>query len=411
MNNRRVVVTGFYMFTPIGNGWEEFKTGLKAKQNAVQYMQDWEKYKGMNTKLAAPMKSFEIPEHYTRKKIRSMGKVAIQAVRASELALKSAGLLENEEIKQGGMGVACGSSSGSVDAVYEFYSMKANNDLKDINATTYLRLMDHTTSVNIGVFFGLTGRLITTSTACTSGSLSIGYSYEAIKSGKQDMMLAGGAEALDPTHAAIFDVLFATSVKNDTPKLTPRPFDKDRDGLVIGEGAAMLVLEELEHAKKRGAKIYAEIVGFGTNTDGAHVTQPNQVTVEKVMRLSLEDAGLQSSDIGYINAHGTSTFFGDITESHAVNGVFGKNTPISTQKGYIGHTLGACGAIEAISSINMMNENWFAPNLNLENIDDKCADINYIKGDGLEKECEYVMSNNFAFGGINTSLIFKKLND
>ena len=177
---------------------------------------------------------------------------------------------------------------------------------------------------------------------------------------------------------------------------------------MIGEGAGCLILEELEHAQQRGATIYAELVGFGTNSDGCHVTQPNSETMKIAMQLALDDAGLQPSDIGYINAHGTGTAQGDIAESQATMQVFGKHTPISSLKSYMGHTLGACGALEAWISIEMMREGWFAPTINLEQVDPQCAELDYILREGRNIACDYVMSNNFAFGGINTSLIFKK---
>lgn len=221
-------------------------------------------------------------------------------------------------------------------------------------------------------------------------------------------MIAGGAEELCLSGAAVFDTLFAASSKNSTPSLTPSPFDIDRDGLVLGEGAGTLILEEYEHAKARGATILAELVGFGTNSDGAHVTQPTSETMQIAMELALKDAGLNASDIGYVNAHGTATEKGDIAESHATAKLFGNNMPISTLKSYIGHTLGGSGSIEAWITIAMMNRSWFAPNLNLKTVDPNCAQLDYITAP-RNLEVEYVMTNNFAFGGINTSLIFKRV--
>lgn len=306
------------------------------------------------------------------------------------------------------MGIAYGSSTGSTDPLVAFGDMLKNGDMSGVTATSYIRMMAHTTAVNVGVFFGLKGRIHTTSSACTSGSQGIGYAYEAIKYGQQTLMLAGGGEELCPTEAVVFDTLFATSTKNATPELTPRPFDAHRDGLVIGEGACTLVLEELEHAMARGAKIYAEIVGFGTNSDGQHVTQPNSDTMEIAIRLALKDAALTPDAIGYVNAHGTATDRGDVAETHATHAVFGADMPISSLKSYTGHTLGACGALEAWVSIEMMNAGWFAPTLNLDNIDPECAALDYIRGEPRTLDTDYVMSNNFAFGGINTSLIFKR---
>ena len=270
-------------------------------------------------------------------------------------------------------------------------------------------MMPHTAAVNLSLYFKTTGRLIPSGTACTSGSLAIGYAYEAIKNGAQDIMIAGGAEEFSPTQVAVFDTLFATSTKNNTPSVTPSPFDANRDGLVIGEGAGTLILEEYEHAKARGAKIYAELVGFGTNTDGTHITQPNAITMAECMKLALETANLSPDKIGYINAHGTGTGHGDIAETTATEQIFGSHTPISSLKSYTGHTLGACGALEAIWSIEMMNNDWFAPTLNLTQVDEKCGKLDYIKSEGRNIKTNYVMSNNFAFGGINTSLIFKRV--
>jgi 3-oxoacyl-[acyl-carrier-protein] synthase II len=269
-------------------------------------------------------------------------------------------------------------------------------------------MMGHTTAVNIGVYFGLKGRVIPTSSACTSGSQGIGYAYEAIRFGKQTMMVAGGAEELCVTEAAVFDTLFATSTRNDAPKTTPSPFDRDRDGLVIGEGACTLVLEELEHARARGAYIHAEIAGFGSNSDGDHVTHPNTNTMELAMRLALEDAQLAPQAIGYVNAHGTATELGDIAESQATRRLFGNGVPFSSMKGHLGHTLGACGAIESWLTIRMLHGGWFAPTLNLRKIDSRCGEVDYITGGGRALQCEYAMNNNFAFGGINTSLIFRR---
>ena len=286
--------------------------------------------------------------------------------------------------------------------------MLINHDVQGVTATTYIRSMPQTCAVNIGVFFGIKGRLLTSNTACTSGSYGIGLGYEAIKYGKQDIMLCGGAEELDPTGSAVFDTLYATSTRNDEPERTPRPFDKDRDGLVIGEGAATLVLEELEHARARGARILAEIIGFGTNTDGDHITQPNKATMEIAMRIALDDAGLEPASVGYINGHGTATLQGDIAESHATAALFGSSVPFSSLKGYTGHTLGACGAIEAWCTINMMNLGWFAPNLNLDSLDPACASLDYIVGSGRELDVDCAVSNNFAFGGINTSIVLRR---
>ncbi|UJF22492.1 beta-ketoacyl-ACP synthase [Shewanella sp. OMA3-2] len=406
--SRRVVVTGIGGISALGQNWSEIKTSLLAQKNCVVKMDSWDRYIDLNTRLAAPVTDFVTPSHYSRKKVRSMGRVSLMATRASELALEDAELLDHPILTSGETGVAYGSSTGSTAPIMGFGDMLKTGTMSGLTATSYIRMMAHTTAVNIGVFFGLKGRIHTTSSACTSASQGIGYAYEAIKYGHQTIMLAGGGEELCPTEAVVFDTLFATSTQNDTPELTPSPFDKHRDGLVIGEGACTLILEELEHANARGAKIYAELVGFGTNSDGLHVTQPNAKTMEVAIRLALKDAQLTADNIGYVNAHGTATDRGDVAETAATHAVFGCNMPISSLKSYTGHTLGACGSLEAWVSIQMMNENWFIPTLNLTELDPECAALDYIRGDIRPLETDYVMSNNFAFGGINTSLIFKR---
>jgi len=371
-------------------------------------MEDWEVYDGLNTRLGAPVSHFELPASFTRKRVRTMGRVSLLATAASEKALRDSGLLEDPVLQSGRVGVSYGSSTGSTDAVADFGNMLRNKNLDGITATTYIRMMSHTAPVNVGVFFGVRGRVITTSSACTSGSQGIGYAYEAICHGLQDIMIAGGAEELCATEAAVFDTLYATSTNNDSPELAPRPFDRDRDGLVIGEGACTLILENRDHALARGANIYAEIVGYDTNSDGIHVTQPSPVTMKRVMELSLANAGMKPEMIGYISAHGTATDRGDIAESQATFDIFSDKVPISSMKSYMGHTLGACGALEAWLAIEMMNHGWFAPTINLENVDPECALLDYIQGAGRDLDVEYVMNNNFAFGGINTSLIFRR---
>lgn len=405
---KRVVVTGVGAISPLGHDWSTVLQSLRGLRNAVQRIPAWDDYEGLNTRLGVPARPFELPEHYNRKATRSMGRVAVMATRASELALEDAGLAGDPLVRSGRMGISYGSSVGTPAAIADFGRMIIGKATEGITANTYIKMMSHTAAVNIGVFLGVTGRVITTSSACAAGSQGIGYAFEAIQSGRQVAMLAGGAEELDAIDAAVFDTLFATSVKNDQPNLTPRPFDADRDGLVLGEGACTLVLEELEHAKARGARILAEVAGYGTNSDGAHVTQPKAQTMAQAMRLALDSAGVEAGQIGYVNAHGTATDHGDVAESAATHAVLGERVPISSLKSYMGHTLGACGALEAWMSIEMMREGWFAPTLNLETVDPECAPLDYIRGQGRGLQTDLVMSNNFAFGGINTSLVFRR---
>lgn len=410
MNTRRVAVTGIGGITAFGRDWQSIQAAFKAEKNAVKYM-DWrERFPELEAQLGAPIENYAPPKHWTRKQLRSMGRVSYLCVDAAEQALTDAGLLGDESITDGRMGVACGSSSGSTKDIGDVGELLLTGTSRNFSANTYVRMMPHTTAANIGIFFGLKGRIIPTSSACSSGSQGIGYAYEAIKYGLTDMMLAGGGEEFCPSEVYVFDSLYAASRRNGEPEKTPRPYDVNRDGLVIGEGAGIFVLEELEHAKRRGAKIYAELVGYGANSDGSHVTQPQKDTMQKCMELALQDAGITPDKIGYVNGHGTATEKGDIAETLATEAVFGF-VPISSQKSYLGHTLGACGALEAWFSIEMMNGGWFAPTLNLNNIDPRCGKVDYILSGGREIETDYVMSNNFAFGGVNTSLVFKRWKD
>jgi len=404
----RVAVTGMAALTSLGHEWDAILAAMNAGRSGIRRMEEWRTYEGLNTLLGGPITDYVVPERYPRKKIRAMGRVACFAVTTTELALEQAGLLNTPIVTSGECGIAYGSSSGSFDAIADFGTMLTERTTRPITSTSYLRMMSHTAAVNTALFFNIRGRLIATSTACTSGSQAIGYAYEAIKHGAQQVMIAGGAEEISAVQAAVFDTLFATSVKNDAPSTTPRPFDRDRDGLVIGEGAATLVLENLDAALARGARIYAEVVGFGTNCDAFHVTQPTAETMEMAMRHALRDAGLDPAEIGYVSAHGTATELGDIAESRATHAVFGKRMPISCMKSYFGHTLGACGAQEAWLAIEMMNRDEFAPTLNLGIPDSRCAELDYIMGGPRAIQTEYVMSNNFAFGGINTSLVLRR---
>jgi 3-oxoacyl-[acyl-carrier-protein] synthase II len=405
---RRVVVTGMAGLCPLGVTWDEVKAKLLAKTSGIGTKPEWGAVDGLQTRLAAEIQDFQRPKHYPRVKIRTMGRVALLATRATELALDAAGILESPDLTDGTTGIAYGSTSGSASAIQLFVEqIGMHHTLTGVTGATFLQSMSHTCSVNLAQFFEVKGRIIPTCSACTAGSQGIGYAYETIKYGQQDVMIAGGAEELHVLGAAVFDIMFATSKRNADPNRTPRPFDVDRDGLVPGEGAATLVLESLEHAERRGTPILAEVVGFATNCDGAHVVNPSLAGMKRVMDLALKDAALTPDQIGYINAHATATEVGDIAETHATAKCFKRLMPISSLKSYMGHTFGACGAIEAWLCIHMMREGWVAPTINLDRVDPRCAPLDYVT-DSRECRAQYIMSNNFAFGGINTSLIFKR---
>ena len=406
MTLRRVVVTGVGGISPIGSTWSSVRKRLLERQTGVSRVDEWRDVHGLNSWLGARA-DFEVPQTWPRKMRRGFGRVSAMAVRASELALEQAGLLGDSFLRSGKVGVAYGSSSGSTDSLRAAADFVATRSTSTLPANTYIKMMPHTTAAAIGMFFGLTGRLLPSSTACTSGSLAIGMAYEAIRHGYQDVMVAGGADELDLPAVAVFDTLYATSTRNEEPEQTPRPFDKDRDGLVVGEGAGTFILEALDHAQARNAPVLAELVGFGTNSDGKHPTQPSRETMAEAMRIALADAELTPRAIGYVNAHGTATEIGDIEESHATHGVLGGAIPISSFKSYVGHTLGACGSLEAWMTLGMLREGWVAPTVNLTTVDDRCAPLDYVCAEPRTTKVRHFMTNNFAFGGVNTSLVFR----
>ncbi len=402
---RRVVVTGTGVLSPVGNDRAGMHQALLAGTSGVRPMAAWDSIANLRCRIGAPV-DFAGTDHYRRRQLRSMGRTAQLAVRATELALAEAGL-DRSALADGRTGIAYGSATGSPDALLEFVSAAHGQDASGVKATSYLRAMGHTAAVNIGVHFGITGRMYTTSSACTAASQGIGYAFEAIRSGVQDRMLAGGSDELTPAHCAVFDALLATSDRNETPGTAVRPFDADRSGLVLGEGAGTLVLEALELAQARGAPILAEVCGFATNTDGAHLTAPSSETQARCLTMALASAGLPASAIGYVSAHGTATDSGDLSESQATATALGP-VPISSIKGHMGHTLGACGALEASATIEMLAQGTFASTLNLDTVDPACAGLDYLTGDARSLDVRYAMTNNFAFGGINTAIVLAR---
>jgi 3-oxoacyl-[acyl-carrier-protein] synthase II len=406
---RRVVVTGMAGLTALGDAWPEIRARMDRGETGLRYMHEWDRLEDLNTRVGGAIDSFDHLTAYHRKKTRSMGRVGVLSVFAAEKALTQAGLIDSPVLRNGRTGVSCGSSFGATEPVQDFANFIATGKAGGLNATSYLRMMSHTTAVNIGIAFSLTGRVITTSSACTSGSQGIGYAFEAIRSGYADVMLAGGAEQLCPTMAIVFDTLFATSTRNNDPSSASRPFDRSRDGLVIGEGSGILVLEDIDHALERGAVPLAELVAFTTNCDGMHITNPNAETQAFAMRAALESAGISRNDVGFISGHGTATEAGDIAETRATAEIYGNKVPFHSLKGHFGHSLGACGAIEAWLAIEMMRDGFLPPTANLTEVDPRCADLDYVIGSSRKIDVEHFVSNNCAFGGINTSLVFRRI--
>jgi len=405
---RRIVVVGIGFRSPIGNTIDELRNSLHQQRSGIRRMPEWDRIGNLRSKVAGVCEGVDesvVPRRFRR----SMGRVGILSALAAQDAIEDSGL-ETDFIASGQCGISFGSTSGSSQAMEEYLDrVLSTRSLKGLPSSGYLKFMSHTCAANLAVMFNAKGPVIASCTACVSGSQGIGFGCEAIREGRATAMIAGGAEEMHFMDAAVFDVMMATSTKfNDRPDRTPRPFDADRDGLVVAEGAAVLILEDYEHARSRGARIYGEVLGYATNCDGEHLTNPSQDGMFSVMEKALKDADLPPEEIGYVNAHATATEAGDLAESNATNRIFGERVPVSSLKGYMGHTLGACGAIESIATMLMMNEGFIAPTYNLENPDPALASLDHVMGDVRKLDFSVAMNNNFAFGGINTSLILGK---
>ena len=404
---RRVAITGIGILSPIGNSLEVVLASLLCGNSGIRRMSEWDRIQGLRSLIAGGVDGIE-PRQIERKYRRTMGRVAVLAALASQYARADANLGE-EDLASERTGVAMSSTTGSVPVLEKFFdSYLSTGGILEQEGTNFMKIMGHTVAANVGIMLGVRGRLIAPCSACASSAQSIGYGYEAIKDGYQDLMFCGGADDLHPITAGVFDILNAASRNfNDAPNTTPRPFDIRRDGLVVSEGGAVVVLEEYGRARERGAKIYGEILGYGTCCDGRHMTSPSQEGMARCMRAALEAAAIQNTDLDYINAHATGTVLGDAAECQAIKELIGGTVPVSSTKGYTGHTLAASGAIELIFCLLMMKHGFIAPSLNLEEIDPACRGIAHVQKK-LETDLDLVMTNNFAFGGVNAVLIVKK---
>ena len=408
MSLKRVVITGIGVVSPFGNGVPVLMKGLEEGRSAVRFMEGWDQYSGLQSLVGAPV-DMQGEMRIPRLKRRSMGRMSIFAAQAADEALADAGItLADEDLWR--VGCIIGSTMGSAKSINDvFETMLPDKDLGKLNSTMFFQCMSHTATVNVAQYLGLNGTIMAASAACASALHAIGIGYDLIRLGRQDILLCGGAEELHPTVTGSFDILFATSTKfNDHPKKTPRPFDRDRDGLVCGEGSGILILEDYERAVRRNAPIYAEITGFSTTANGLHVSQSNRESMIRCIQQAIADSGIHSEDIDYINAHATATLQGDQEEAEAIREIFGASVPVSCLKGYIGHTLGAAGAIELAATLKMMELGIIYPTLNLENVSQDCEGIQHVMLP-LKREINRVLKNGFAFGGINAALVCKKI--
>lgn len=407
MSLKRVVITGVGVVSPFGNGRAALMEGIENGRSAVRRMEGWDQYIGLHSLVAAPV-AIQDEKRIPRQKRRSMGRMSIFAAQAADEAIADAGIvLANENPWK--VGCVIGSTMGSAKSINDtFETMLPDKDLSRLNSTMFFQCMSHTAAVNVAQYLGLNGTIMAPAAACASALHAIGTGYDLIRLGRQDVLLCGGAEELHPTVTGSFDILFATSTKyNDRPQETPRPFDRDRDGLVCGEGSGLVVLEDYDRAVKRNAKIYAEITGYSTTANGLHVSQSNRESMVSCMRQALDEAGAEAASIDYVSAHATATLQGDQEEAEAIREVFGATVPVSSLKGYIGHTLGASGAIELAASLAMMEQGVIYPTLNLKNVSPECGGIQHVM-QPLRKQVRTVLKNGFAFGGINAALVYRK---
>jgi 3-oxoacyl-[acyl-carrier-protein] synthase II len=407
---RRVVITACSAITPIGRTKEEILDHLIKGVSGVKPLREDDLLTShIHSKVFGTV-DYEITYNFSRQYRKTMGPVAYYACQVAKETLERSGL-DQTYITSGRLGVAFGSTHGSPTvqrSIYKTFFSESGKGFSTIGAVDYLKSMVHTTAVNITKMFGITGRVISSSTACTTSSQSIGYGYEMIKFGMQDAMLCGGADEYDTTTVAVFDNLLACSTAfNETPRMTPRPFDKKRDGLVVGEGAGAVLLEEFEHAKARGAEILGEVIGFSCNNNGGDLILPNINGITETIRLGLKDAEIDADKMDLVIAHATGTKMGDAIESQAIRNIYGNSPAVIGLKSYMGHTMGSCGVIETIILLYLMKEGIVVPTLNLEEVDERCTGINHsmIK---REYSSQIAAVQNFAFGGVNTNLIFKK---
>lgn len=391
--------------TPLGRGLPALTEALEAGQSAVRYMEGWDQYKGLRSLVGAPaeLKDEKLIPRLNR---RSMGRMSIFAVQAAQDAVSDAAL-DPSLLSSGRMGCVVGSTTGSAISLNQtFETMLPDKDLSKLSSMMFFHCVSHTASMNVAQCLKLNGYVMATSAACASALQAMGVGYDLIRLGSQDVMLCGGAEELHPTVTGSFDVLFATSVKhNDSPKMTPRPFDRDRDGLVCGEGSGIILLEDYDHAVRRNARIHAEVLSYHTCNSGDHVSESSRQAMAACMREALNKAGIQPSEVDYINAHATATLQGDKEEAEAIREVFGASVPVSSLKGHLGHTLGASAAIELSAALTGMQKGLIYPTLNLDHVSPECEGIYHVMGSPLKKKGHIIVKNSFAFGGISAVLV------
>ena len=402
MSKERVVVTGLGAVSPFGGGVELMWSGLKEQRCPLGPLPGAEESPGLGARTAGlvpDLESKSIPRTYRR----SMSKMAVFSYLAAREALKMAGLADYPAH----MGLAIGTTMSSPATLTEFFAeYLPKKTLDTLRSTTFFKIMGHGPASSLALALGLTGRTLAPSAACAAGLQAVGLGYEAISAGREELMLCGGTEEFDLLTALTFDQIMAAS-HNPDPLRASRPFDQGRDGLVCSEGAGVLLLESLSHARKRGAPILAEIAGFATSTSPANIVHPDPPGIALTMKKALADSGLAAGEIQAVNAHATATVDGDRAEGRAIAEVFGGRTPVLSFKGLLGHTMAASGALELVACVRMIQEDLLPGNYNLDEPDSECADLQLPK---ITQKCiiNAVLKNSFALGGVNASLILRK---
>lgn len=411
MNSRRVVITGIGAITPIGLEREGLWDGLRARRSAVRSLTRFDPsiFRSHN---AAEVTGFVASDHLEARRAKRLDRFGQFSVIASRMAVEDARLdLAREDRER--IGAMMGTALGGVGYAEEQLGVFLSQGLRAVDATLALAVFGGASSCNIAIEFGVQGPNSTNAMSCASGTIAIGDAFRQIRDGYADVMIAGGAEApLAPLCFGAFALIRAMSTRNDDPAHASRPFDKDRDGFVMGEGASVLILEEHDRAVARGARIYAEVLGFGQTNDAHHMTapRPDGSQAARAMRIALADAHVAPGEIGYVNAHASSTPLNDPTETLAIKDVLGDHaarTPVSGTKGYYGHALGASGAIEAAICAMALEREWLPPTVNLDVADDAC-NLTHVTGTGSDRGVEHLISNSFGFGGINAALVMRK---
>ena len=412
LNKRRVVITGIGPITPIGTTRDELWSGLQRQRSAVRSVSrfDPSQFRSHN---AAEVNDFVPTDHLENKRAKRLDRFAQFSVVGAQMALADADLDLSREDKER-IGANMGTALGGIGYAESQLAVFLQRGLREVDATLALSVFGGASSCNIAIELGVMGPNSTNAMSCASGTIAIGDAFRQIRDGYADVMIAGGAEApLAPLCFGAFSLIRAMSTRNEEPEMASRPFDKDRDGFVMGEGAAVLILEEYERAESRGAKIYAEIAGYGTTNDAYHMTapRPDGSQAARSMQLALDDAHVSADEIGYVNTHGSSTPLNDTTETMAIKKVMGDRAyrvPMSGTKGYYGHALGASGAIETAICALALEQEWLPPTVNLQ-VADKACDLNFLPGAGRKERVEHILTNSFGFGGINAALVLRRV--